>query len=69
LLPASTLLVEPQRQDVVTRFDQCKVALENGWITVNEVRAVEGLPSVEVLRTRELTALRRRLTPSRFHRF
>ena len=56
---ASKFLVEPQSQDVIARLDRYKVGLEKGYLTVNQVRAMEDLPSVEdseLLETRELSA-------------
>jgi phage portal protein BeeE len=35
------------RADTKTRYDAYKVALDAGWVTVDEVRALEDLPPLE----------------------
>jgi len=35
------------RADTKTRYDSYKIAIENGWMTVDEVRALEGWPPLE----------------------
>lgn len=74
-------MVEPQRQDAVTRLDQYKVGIDSACFTADQVRDMENLPSgeltaLEICRIFEVppelalsdTDLRR-LMPSRFHRF